>query len=291
MNYGQKIAELRKGKGLTQAELGAHLNISAQAVSKWENNLSEPDLDSIKKMCEMFSVSVDVFLGVQTPSESKPQESVAVTETVKIINGYCEKCKKPVGPDEYELSNLSYNSARVYKVEESDTQHIFCNDCFKEVKELKVREDERKEQAKKLARQKEEKSRFKKGIIWGSIVSVLVFAIIFLFSIKHWNGLTIGLLVGLTIGGFTVTSQIFWGEFIGDVFLFFCRSFKAPFGLIFELSLDGIIWLLTVKFMLWVFFGLLSVAWFVLGIFITSFISYFTFPFQLASKIKKIKSI
>ena len=53
MNYGQKIAELRKGKGLTQSELGLKLNITAQAVSKWENNLSEPDIDSIKRMCEI----------------------------------------------------------------------------------------------------------------------------------------------------------------------------------------------------------------------------------------------
>lgn len=291
MNYGQKIAELRKGKGLTQSELGAHLNISAQAVSKWENDLSEPDLDSIKKLCELFGVSVDVFLGI-TPNESKPQETAVATETIKIINGYCEKCKKPVGPDEYELSNLTYNGSRLlYKIEESNTQHVFCNDCFKYIKELKAKEDAKKKLEKKIALQKQEKSSLKKGLIWGPIVSVVVFVLIFLFAKQNWNGLSIGLLVGLTIGGFTVTSQIFWGEFIGDVFSFFCRSFKAPFGLIFELSLDGILWLLTVKFFLWVFFGLLSIAWFVLGLFVTSFISYFTFPFQLASKIKKIKSI
>ncbi|MBQ3115941.1 MAG: helix-turn-helix domain-containing protein [Clostridia bacterium] len=291
MNYGQKIAELRKGKGLTQSELGAHLNISAQAVSKWENDLSEPDLDSIKKLCELFGVSVDVFLGI-TPNESKPQETAVATETIKIINGYCEKCKKPVGPDEYELSNLTYNDSRLlYKIEESNTQHVFCNDCFKYIKELKAKEDAKKKLEKKIALQKQEKARFKKGLIWGPIVSVVVFVLIFLFAKQNWNGLSIGLLVGLTIGGFTVTSQIFWGEFIGDVFSFFCRSFKAPFGLIFELSLDGILWLLTVKFFLWVFFGLLSIAWFILGIFVTSFISYFTFPFQLASKIKKVKTI
>lgn len=63
-NYGQKIAEMRKGKNLTQTELGAKLNVSAQAVSKWENNLSEPDIESIRKMCEIFEVSVDEFLGL-----------------------------------------------------------------------------------------------------------------------------------------------------------------------------------------------------------------------------------
>ena len=62
MNYGQRIAELRKKKNLTQAELGAKLNVTAQAISKWENNLSEPDLESIKMLCELFEISVDTFL-------------------------------------------------------------------------------------------------------------------------------------------------------------------------------------------------------------------------------------
>ena len=84
MNYGQKIAEFRKSANLTQAELGAKLNITAQAVSKWENSLSEPDIDSIRKMCEIFNVSVDEFLGVsvkkeveKTPNQSKNIEKTS----------------------------------------------------------------------------------------------------------------------------------------------------------------------------------------------------------------------
>lgn len=49
MNYGQKIAELRKKADMTQAELGESLNVTSQAVSKWENGLSEPDLGTINK--------------------------------------------------------------------------------------------------------------------------------------------------------------------------------------------------------------------------------------------------
>ncbi len=295
MNYGNKIAELRKSKNLTQSELGTKLNLTAQAVSKWENDLSEPDLDSIKKMCEIFGVSVDAFLGISTSSElEKPATAPAPTpmaQPVKIINGYCEKCKKPVGPAEYELTNLSYNGARLYKVEESKSQHIFCNDCFKTIKELKKTEDAKKEQARKLNEQKKEKANFKKGFIWGAVASVLIFVILFLSTQKNQNTeSTIGL-VFLTIGGFTATSQVFWGDFIGDVFFFFCRSFRAPFGFIFELSLDGILWLITVKLALWIICGLLSIAWFAIGLFVTCLISIFTFPFQLVMKIREIKSI
>lgn len=297
MNYGNKIAELRKSKNLTQSELGTKLNITAQAVSKWENDLSEPDLDSIKKMCEIFGVSVDAFLGISTSSEPEKPATQPTTpapapanEPVKIINGYCEKCKKPVGPGEYEITNLSYNGARLYKIEESKTQHIFCNDCYKTIKDIQAKEKAKKEQIERLNEQKEEKSKFKKGFLWGSIVCVLIFLLLF-FSTKDkpTTEKTIGLVV-LTVGGFTATSQVFWGDFIGDVFLFFCRSFRAPFGLIFELSLDGLLWLITVKLALWIICGILSVLWFILGLLVTSVISFFTFPFQLVMKIREIKS-
>lgn len=50
MTYGQKITQLRKNANMTQAQLGDALNVSAQAVSKWEHNLAEPDLSTIKKI-------------------------------------------------------------------------------------------------------------------------------------------------------------------------------------------------------------------------------------------------
>lgn len=60
-NYGQKIAQLRREHNLTQAELGEKLNVSAQAVSKWENSQSEPDLDTVRKICELFEIDLNDF--------------------------------------------------------------------------------------------------------------------------------------------------------------------------------------------------------------------------------------
>ncbi len=59
--YGHIIAKLRKKQGLTQAQLGQMLNVSYQAVSKWENNLSEPDLETIEKMTSIFKISISEF--------------------------------------------------------------------------------------------------------------------------------------------------------------------------------------------------------------------------------------
>ena len=137
MNYGQKIAELRKKADMTQAELGESLSVTSQAVSKWENGLSEPDLGTINKICELFNVSANDFFETTEKSvaaEDKIGNGENKNEEVpapKIINGYCEKCHKPVGPNEYKVfkrtEKVGYDEDAVY----NSVQEILCNDCAK----------------------------------------------------------------------------------------------------------------------------------------------------------------
>jgi len=76
-NYGQVIAKLRKKHNLTQEQLGKMLNVSYQAVSKWENNLSEPDLATIEKITEIFNVSIsEFFLMAQNIDDVNKQNDV-----------------------------------------------------------------------------------------------------------------------------------------------------------------------------------------------------------------------
>lgn len=56
---GNKISENRKLKNMTQEDLAVHLNVSSQAVSKWENDLSIPDLPLLIEMADLFQVSLD----------------------------------------------------------------------------------------------------------------------------------------------------------------------------------------------------------------------------------------
>lgn len=70
MEIQLKIAELRKLKGITQAELAKHLDVSFQSVSKWENGVSFPDIMHLPRMAEYFSVSVDYILGLENSYES-----------------------------------------------------------------------------------------------------------------------------------------------------------------------------------------------------------------------------
>lgn len=67
---GQRIANLRKEKGLTQEELAVKLDLSAQAVSKWENDISCPDIMLLPKLSAILGVSVDSLLGCEPAPES-----------------------------------------------------------------------------------------------------------------------------------------------------------------------------------------------------------------------------
>jgi len=59
---GTNIARLRKEKGVTQEELARHVNISGQAVSKWENG-GVPDAELLPQIADFFEVSVDALFG------------------------------------------------------------------------------------------------------------------------------------------------------------------------------------------------------------------------------------
>ena len=61
---GEKILELRKARSLTQEKLGEQLGISSQAVSKWENGDSMPDILVLPQLCEILGISIDTLLEV-----------------------------------------------------------------------------------------------------------------------------------------------------------------------------------------------------------------------------------
>ena len=75
MTTGEKIAKCRKEKGMTQVELAEALNVTRQAVSRWEGDLAFPETDTLMKMSRLFGVSCDYLLnyGEQQPSNEKSE--------------------------------------------------------------------------------------------------------------------------------------------------------------------------------------------------------------------------
>jgi transcriptional regulator with XRE-family HTH domain len=62
MKFNEKLCELRKQNGMTQEELAAKLYVSRTAISKWESGRGYPNIESLKAVAEVFSVSVDELL-------------------------------------------------------------------------------------------------------------------------------------------------------------------------------------------------------------------------------------
>lgn len=71
---GAYISRLRKERDMTQAELAERLNISHQAVSKWERGESLPDIGTIPAVAALFGLTVDELLRADTPAIPSPRE-------------------------------------------------------------------------------------------------------------------------------------------------------------------------------------------------------------------------
>jgi len=63
MNCGEKIAELREKRGLTQGELSAMLGITRASLSHYETNRRQPDYETLSALADFFRVSVDYLMG------------------------------------------------------------------------------------------------------------------------------------------------------------------------------------------------------------------------------------
>ena len=70
--FGATISALRKEKGMTQLELARQMGVTDKAVSKWERNLSFPDVASLPKLAEVLGTSVDDLLEVKTAAQEEP---------------------------------------------------------------------------------------------------------------------------------------------------------------------------------------------------------------------------
>ncbi len=67
--FGTRFARLRKEKNLTQDDIAAHVGLSPQAVSKWENDISSPDISLLLELSKLLGVSVETLLGETNESK------------------------------------------------------------------------------------------------------------------------------------------------------------------------------------------------------------------------------
>ena len=70
-NFGEKLKELRKEKGLTQKELAQFLDSAQSAIVYWEKNQQEPNISTLKKIAIFFDVTTDYLLGLEDETGAK----------------------------------------------------------------------------------------------------------------------------------------------------------------------------------------------------------------------------
>lgn len=92
MEFNEKLLNLRKEKGLSQEELGEKLGVTRQTVSKWELGSTSPKLDDLKKLSELFNISIDELTGNIHDKENDikkdyniPKKRRMISKIIKII--------------------------------------------------------------------------------------------------------------------------------------------------------------------------------------------------------------
>lgn len=100
---GNRIAKYRKAKSLTQEELAGKLGVSSQAVSKWENDASCPDISLLPELCRVLGVTSDELLTGKTsgvklvpPAERRSLDELTLRIYVHSADGDLVKVNLPM---------------------------------------------------------------------------------------------------------------------------------------------------------------------------------------------------
>ena len=117
-DFSERIAKLRKEYKLTQSELGKQLGVSNRAVSKWENGISNPQIEIIYKMCKMYGKDLDYFFEDSVCSDSENQKKNTAMPTIRELYkiGRGPSSSHTMGPEKASLIfKERYPEADCYK--------------------------------------------------------------------------------------------------------------------------------------------------------------------------------
>lgn len=129
---GNKLYELRKKAGLSQEEFAENLNVSRQAVSKWERGETLPDTDNLITIAKLFNVSLDELIDNEIKSEKERKDeplgddsqNVNVNIDVDGLNVNVEDGEKTVSIN-LDLDDLNVKIKKPPEIEFSDEDEIF----------------------------------------------------------------------------------------------------------------------------------------------------------------------
>ncbi|MDD6995583.1 MAG: helix-turn-helix transcriptional regulator [Candidatus Borkfalkiaceae bacterium] len=287
-DIGRAIQTLRKRKNLTQSDLAGELNVSGQAVSKWENNLSQPDLDTMQRIMQIFGVTWEEFRALCEGNEEKlaQAEEQTAKQNAEVAASAAMQAAARAGEAAAEikaqpqlLGVCAYCGKALYREKEIGvkTPKTVCVSCAAHAKQ-------------KIKGEKAEKSKsFRNAMIIPAIIVGILALIAVIIGLTGEAGATALVYIPLAVLIWLPIPQIFWEEDPVDwVFeTICCKTIRMP-GVIFELDIDGILWAIAVKCLLSVLSVLLGVMLFLLGYIICMVLAPFSFVPALISAKKEV---
>lgn len=114
---GERIADLRRERGITQENLAGIIGVSAQAISKWENNATMPDIMLLPIIADTLGVTIDELFGIRRKVQEKPinceETPMAVYDQILNTmwrsggnNDFAERAKAQFAKNPYEHSGF-----------------------------------------------------------------------------------------------------------------------------------------------------------------------------------------
>lgn len=285
MTCGEKIAKLRKQRGMTQAELGDELNVTYQAVSKWERGESHPDFDTISRISKLFQVPISYFEDGADEPPVDAAETSAETAAAEVaaappeIVGMCTECGKVVHSGQ----------------EGKTSPKLICRDCVerraREEKQAQADEQRKKQNAINHNRYILKRKR-NLGFIFAAIpaaIMLIASVVLAITADKDKGDVFLGGII-LTVFAYTFTAQMVWDGVVREVCTGGGHVISLP-GVIFSLSPDGLIFLIVAKIFLALIAGLVFIGTIVVCVLAAIVISPFTFVPSLLMHNREIRNV
>ena len=274
VRIGEKLKSLRNEKKMTQKDLAEQLNVSAQAVSRWENDDVEPSLETLGQLATIFNVSVDELFGKEPPEKRQAapeavapaadaeQTAAAVrAEVQKVMTeqrpvlAVCEDCNKPL-----------YDGKDIVREKHQMQAHQFSLDELQEER--------------------------RRAWIWSTVAAIALFVISLFVALgpgeKHPLYILVGL--GCALALFAFLSCCFLDNtFVGEMWCSIAHwGFVDMPGIIFGLDFDGIVFLIATKILFAILGFLLATASVIFATVVGLVVGVFAFPFALVISNREI---
>ncbi len=252
---------------MTQKDLANRLNMSPQAISRWENDEVEPSIENLSLMSEIFNVSVDELFGrAARPADEK---TVSNAMTPPPYNqpplALCEKCNQPI-----------YKTEDIVRTKNGDEKELLCRRC-----------DAKRKLATAQGEEAEYKKDLRRSIIWASIAVILGIIVGVVGATQYPDMWYVAIILPICAGSFAfcIRSE---RTFVSDMWHAIASWSIGMPGIIFDLDLDGIFDLIIMKAVFAILGAVIAILMFLLATIAALAVSPIALPFAIVFLIKDI---